>query len=267
MYAFEYHRPKSMDEVNALLAQREEASVIAGGQTLLQTLKQRLAQPSDLIDISGVAELGGIRREGDRLVIGAMTRHAEVAKSPEVNAAIPALAVLAGGIGDAQVRNMGTIGGSIANDDPAADYPAGLLGLGATVKTTRRELAADDFFVGMFETALEPGEVIQSVRFPVPDRAGYVKFEQPASRFALVGVMVSRGSGGTRVAVTGAGPSVFRVPEMESALAANFAPDAVDGIRVAADGLSNDIHGTAEYRAHLVTVVAKRAVAAALAGR
>lgn len=264
MYEFQYHRPSTLDEAARMLSGAEDASFIAGGQTLLQTLRQRLAQPSDVVDLGGIAELRGIRREGDQVVIGAMTRHNEVARSADVAGAIPALATLAGGIGDAQVRNMGTLGGSIANNDPAADYPAGLLGLGATVVTNSREIPADDFFVDMFETALEPGEIIRAVRFPVPQRAGYVKFDQPASRFALVGVMVSQGADGVRVAVTGAGPSVFRVAEMEDALGRDFSPDAIAGIRVPSDGLNDDIHGSPEYRAHLVTVIAQRAVNAAL---
>lgn len=266
MYDFQYHRPGTLDEAARMLSGAEEASFIAGGQTLLQTLRQRLAQPSDLVDLGGIAELQGISREGDNVVIGAMSRHNEVARSPEVAGAIPALAHLAGGIGDPQVRNMGTIGGSIANNDPAADYPAGLLGLGATVVTTQREIPADEFFVDMFETALEPGEIIRAVRFPVPQRAGYVKFDQPASRYALVGVMVSQGSDGVRVAVTGAGPCVFRVQEMEDALGRDFSPDAIAGVRVPPDGLNADIHGSPEYRAHLVTVIAQRAVQAALQG-
>ncbi|MGD8429188.1 MAG: xanthine dehydrogenase family protein subunit M [Ectothiorhodospiraceae bacterium] len=263
MYAFNYHRPTSLQEAMSLLQQGEDASAYAGGQTLIQSLRQRLAQPSDLVDLGAIDELRGIRREGDRIVIGAMTRHAEVASSSDVAQAIPALAVLAGGIGDAQVRNMGTIGGSIANNDPAADYPAGLLGLGATVHTSSRDITADDFFVDMFETALEPGEIIKAVSFPIPQRAGYVKFEQPASRYALVAVMVSQGADGVRVAVTGAAASVFRVSEMEQALASNFSPDAVANIQVPPDDMNADIHGSPEYRAHLVNVIAQRAVAAA----
>ncbi|MDN3519322.1 xanthine dehydrogenase family protein subunit M [Aquisalimonas lutea] len=264
MHAFEYHRPKTLDEAAAVLARAEDASPVAGGQTLLQTLRQRLAEPSDLVDLRGIPDLYGITREGDSLRIGAMVRHNEVARSREVEQAIPALAGLAGGIGDAQVRNMGTLGGSIANNDPAADYPAGLLGLGATVHTSQRTIPADEFFVDMFETALEPGEIVRSVDFPIPQRASYIKFAQPASRFALVGVMVSQGAGGVRVAVTGAGPAVFRVPDMEQALALDFSADAIRDIRVPADELNDDIHGTPEYRAHLVTVLARRAVEAAL---
>ena len=263
MYAFEYHRPSSVDEAARLLAKSEDVSAIAGGQTLLQTLKQRLAQPSDLVDLGGLAELSGIEARKDALVVGAMTRHNEVARSQDVAKSIPALAHLAQSIGDPQVRNAGTLGGSIANNDPASDYPAGLLGLGATVTTNKREIAADDFFVDLFETALEPGELIQSVRFPVPKRAAYVKFPQPASRFALVGVMVAETPDGVRVAVTGAGPCVFRVPEMEQALARDFGPDAVSGVKIDPSGMNTDIHGSAEYRAHLVSVIAKRAVGAA----
>jgi len=263
MYAFDHHRPRTIDEAVRLLTDGDDASVLAGGQTLLQTLKQRLAQPSDLVDLGGLAGLAGIEVDKDGVVIGAMTRHNDAARSPEVRKSIPALAELAGGIGDNQVRNLGTLGGSIANNDPAADYPAGVLGLAATVHTNRREIAADDFFVDMFETALEAGEIIRAVRFPVPKRAAYVKFPQPASRYALVGVMVSAGSGGVRVAVTGAGPSVFRVPAMEQALASDFAPGAIRDIAVEPDELNTDIHGSAEYRAHLVNVLARRAVEAA----
>lgn len=266
MYAFNYHRPDSLEAAIGLLRTCEDGLFLAGGQTLLQSLRQRLAQPSDLIDLGALPELSGIRREGDQLVIGAMTRHAEVAASDLVRQSIPALAALAAGIGDAQVRNMGTLGGSIANNDPAADYPAGVLGLGATVVTSERELAADEFFTGMFETALEPGELIREVRFPIPRRAGYVKFAQPASRYALVGVMVAESAAGVRVAVTGAGPCVFRVPAMEQALAQDFQPQALDGIEAPADELNDDLHASAEYRAHLVGVLARRAVKAALAG-
>ena len=264
MYAFEYHRPKSLDEAAKLLGKSDEVAAIAGGQTLLQSMKQRLASPSDIVDLGGIKELAGIKAEKGSIVIGAMTRHADVAASKDVQKQIPALAHLAESIGDAQVRNSGTIGGSIANNDPAADYPAGLLGLGATVKTNKREITADDFFIDLFETALEPGEIVTSVSFPVPKRAAYVKFPQPASRFALVGVMVTEGDDGVRVAVTGAGPFVFRVKEMEAALGKNFSPDAIEGVKVSADGLNGDIHGTPEYRAHLVNVIARRAVEAAL---
>ena len=264
MHAFEYHRPASLTEAVAALGANEEAKALAGGMTLLATMKQRLASPSDLVDLSGIAELKGIRREGDAIVIGAMTTHAEVHASSEVAGAIPALAMLAGLIGDAQVRNCGTIGGSVANNDPAADYPAAVLALGATVHTDRRTIAADDYFNGLFETALEEGELVTKIAFPIPQNAGYAKFPNPASRYAIVGVFVAKTAGGARVAVTGAGAGgVFRVPEMETALSGSFALDAVVGIAVSPGGLNADIHASAEYRAHLVSVMAKRAVAAA----
>jgi carbon-monoxide dehydrogenase medium subunit len=231
--------------------------------TLVPTMKQRLAAPSDLIDLNGIAELSGIAREGDSVVIGAMTRHADVAASDVVRGAIPALAALAEGIGDPQVRNRGTLGGSVANADPAADYPAALVGLNATVHTDRRAVAADDFFTSLFETALGDDEIITRVSFPVPEKAAYMKFPNPASRYAIVGVFVAKGTNGVRVAVTGAGASVYRVTEMEQALASSFAPEAVAAISVPADELNSDIHASAEYRAHLVTVMAKRAVAKA----
>jgi aerobic carbon-monoxide dehydrogenase medium subunit len=262
MYNFNYLRPTSLADA-AKAAAGADAKLLAGGQTLLPTMKQRLAQPSDLIDLGGIAELRGIKMDGNNLVIGAMTTHAEVAKSSVVKGAIPALAVLADGIGDPQVRNRGTIGGSISNNDPAADYPAGLVGLGATIVTNKRKIAADDFFKGMFETALDPGEIVTAVSFPKPDKAAYAKFPQPASRFALVGVFASKSGANVLVAVTGAGPKVFRQADMEKALAANFSADAIKGVKVAASGLNSDIHGSADYRAHLVGVMARRAVAAA----
>jgi carbon-monoxide dehydrogenase medium subunit len=261
MHNFSYQRPTSLAEAAKLLS--GEAKLLAGGMTLLPTLKQRLAQPSALVDLGAVAELKGIKSEGGGLTIGAMTTHAEVAHSAEVKRTIPALAVLAEGIGDPQVRHRGTIGGSISNADPAADYPAGLVGLGATVITNKRKIAADDFFKGLFETALGDGEIVTAVSFPKPDKAGYAKFPNPASRYAMVGVFVARTGGGVRVAVTGAGPSVFRVPEMEKALAGNFSADAVKSIKVPSKNLNSDLHGSAEYRAHLVSVMAARAVAAA----
>lgn len=263
MYDFAYHRPKSLDEALKALSAASDGKFLAGGMTLIPTLKQRLAQPSDLIDLGQIADLRGIRKEGNDIVVGAMTPHAEVAGSPEVRGAIPALAHLAQSIGDPQVRNRGTIGGSIANADPAADYPAAVVGLGATVRTSKRAIAGDDFFTALFETALESDEIVAAVSFPIPRRAGYAKFHNPASRYAVVGVMVAETGDGVRVAVTGAGPSVFRVAEMEKALAGNFSPDALKGISVSADGLNSDLHASAEYRAHLVTVMAKRAVAAA----
>src|SRR5699024_8006470 len=220
---------------------------LAGGQSLIPTLRQRLAQPSDLIDLNAIDELRGIHLDSGRLTIGALTRHAEVAASDEVARRIPALAHLAAYIGDHQVRNRGTLGGSLANNDPAADYPAAVLGLGATVQTGQREIAADDFFLGLFETALNEGEIIRAVSFPVPDRAGYEKFAQPASRFALVGVFVSQNGGQVRVAVTGAGACAFRVPAMEERLAGNFSPEAIEDVQVPADELNSDLHASAEY--------------------
>lgn len=263
MYAFTYHRPASLAEAQALLKGREEAKLLAGGQTLLPTMKQRLARPSDLVDIGRIAELKGISRDGERLLIGAGTTHADVATSDVVKAAIPALAHLAEGIGDPHVRHMGTLGGSLANNDPSADYPAGCLGLGAVIQTNQREIPADQFFTGLFQTALDAGEIVTRVAFPIPEKAAYMKFPNPASRYAMVGVFVAKTKAGVRVAVTGAGPGVFRVPAMEAALAAAFTPDAVAQIKVPAGDLNSDIHGSAEYRAHLVTVMAKRAVAAA----
>jgi carbon-monoxide dehydrogenase medium subunit len=261
MHNFSYQRPASLAEAAKLLS--GEAKLLAGGMTLLPTLKQRLAQPSALVDLGSVAELKGIKAEGGGLTIGAMTTHAEVAHSAEVKRTIPALAALAEGIGDPQVRNRGTIGGSISNADPAADYPAGLVGLGATVITNKRKIAADDFFKGLFETALGDGEIVTAVSFPKPEKAGYAKFPNPASRYAMVGVMVAKTGSGVRVAVTGAGPSVFRVAEMEKALAGSFSPDAVKSIKVPSGNLNSDMHGSAEYRANLVSVMAARAVASA----
>jgi carbon-monoxide dehydrogenase medium subunit len=263
MHDFAYHRPTSLADAMAALRAGGDAKLVAGGMTLIPTMKQRLASPSDLIDLGGIAELKGIKSEGNALVIGAMTTHAEVARSSAVQQAIPALAKLAGAIGDPQVRNRGTIGGSIANNDPAADYPAGLVGLGATIRTDRRQIAADDFFQGLFSTALEDGEIVTAVSFPKPERAAYVKFANPASRYAMVGVFVAKTGGGVRVAVTGAGPGVFRVKAMEQALGGSFTADAIKSIAVPADNLNSDIHGSAAYRAHLVNVIARRAVAAA----
>jgi aerobic carbon-monoxide dehydrogenase medium subunit len=266
MYEFTYHKPTSLDEIANLLGTNEDAKLVAGGMTLVPTLKQRLAKPSDLVDLAAIASLRGITDAGDALVIGAMTRHGEVHNSPLVKQGIPALAAMAGMIGDPAVRNRGTIGGSISNNDPAADYPAALVALGATVHTTTREIPAEEFFTGMFETALEPTEIVTSVRFPKPQAANYQKFRNPASRYAIVGVFVARTgsatSGGVRVAVTGAGPAVFRVPEMEAALAKSFTADAIKDIAIPDSDLNSDIHASAEYRAHLVGVMARRAVAA-----
>ncbi|BBK42355.1 carbon monoxide dehydrogenase [Allostella vacuolata] len=261
MYDFAYHKPASVADAVALLAGADDGKLVAGGMTLLPTLKQRLAQPSDLIDLGGVSGLSGIRREGDALVIGAMTTHGAVAASAEVKAAIPGLAELAGLIGDPQVRNRGTLGGSICNNDPAADYPGALVALGATVTTNQRTIPAEEFFTGMFETALEEGEIAQSVSFPIPEKSAYTKFRNPASRYAIVGAYVARTAAGVRVAITGAGPTVFRWKEAEAALSANFAPSAVEGLKAPATNLNSDIHASAEYRAHLVMVMTKRAVA------
>jgi carbon-monoxide dehydrogenase medium subunit len=263
MYAFEYHRPQSLSGAVADLA-TPDAKALAGGMTLLPTMKQRLASPAALIDLRSVPDLAGVAREGDNLVIGAMTRHADVARNPVVQGALPALARLAGGIGDPHVRNMGTIGGSLANNDPSADYPAAALALGATIITNKRRIPAQDFFKGLFETALETGELITQVSFPIPERSAYMKFPNPASRYALVGVFVAKTAGGVRVAVTGAGQNgVFRLSEFERALNANFSPAALDGVSAPADGLNSDLHADADYRAHLIGVMAKRAVEAA----
>jgi carbon-monoxide dehydrogenase medium subunit len=264
MYAFEYHRPSSSKEALDLAAKKSEGKFLAGGQSLVQAMKLRLSSPSDLIDLGTIADLRGISVDGNTVAIGAMTRHADVSGAPAVQKAIPALALLAGMIGDRQVRHMGTIGGSLANNDPAADYPAAVLGLGATITTNKRKIDGDKFFKGLYETALEPGELITQVSFPAPKRAAYMKFKNPASRFALVGVFVADFGGNVRVGVTGAGPSAFRQAEMEKALAQKFAPESVANIKVKPDGLNNDLHASPEYRAHLITVMAKRAVEAAL---
>ena len=263
MYAFEYHKPRNLPQAVKDLA-HEDAKVLAGGQTLLPTMKLRLASPKSLIDLKAIDELHGIHRDGDSILIGAMTAHADVATSALVKSTIPALAVLAGGIGDPAVRNRGTIGGSLANNDPAACYPAAALALEAKIITNKRHIAADHFFKGLFETALEPGEIITHVSFPVPVKAGYAKFANPASRFALVGVFVAKGAHGVHVAVTGAGSSgVFRAIEIEHALGANFSAKALDHVSMSSTNLNTDLHADAEYRAHLIVVMAKRAVAAA----
>ncbi len=261
MYSFDYERPSGVNEAASAIG--EDDKFLAGGQTLIPTLKLRLAQPGKLVDLSGISELKGISVNGSELSVGAMTRHVDVADSADVKSAIPALAQLASHIGDAQVRNRGTIGGSISNNDPAADYPAALVGLGATVHTNKRSISAEDFFVDLFETALEDGELVTKVTFPIPEKAGYAKFPNPASRFALTGVFVAKTASGVRVAVTGAGPCVFRQTDMEAALSSNFSPDAVTGIKTEASGLNADIHASADYRANLITVMAARAVKAA----
>jgi len=260
MYDFNYHHPSSIDEARSLLDGNDEAQLLAGGMTLLPTMKLRLASHSDLVDLSGVAELSGISEHDDGVAIGAMTPHADVAASELVQSRIPALASLAGTIGDPQVRNRGTLGGSIANNDPAADYPAAVLGLRAVVRTDRREIAADDYFLGMFDTALEQNEIVQSVIFRRPKSAAYAKFPNPASRYAVAGVMVARFDDGVRVAVTGAGPCVFRATALEEALSADFSAAALDGLQIDAAGLNEDLHASAVYRAHLVMVMAGRAV-------
>ena len=263
MYEFNYQRPSDVASAVAARQGNEDALFLAGGMTLLPTLKLRLAQPAELIDLAAIPDLVGVHQDGQAVKVGAMTCHDEVARSATVREAIPALSALASSIGDPQVRNRGTLGGSIANNDPAADYPAALVGLGATVETDQRTISADDFFTGMFETALKPGELITGVSFPIPEAAGYAKFANPASRYAIVGVMVARTGGAVRVAVTGAGSSVFRQTEMEQALEADFTSDAIAGIQVPATDLNEDLHASAEYRAHLITVMARRAVAAA----
>ena len=263
MYAFSYHRPTTLAEAGRMLGSASEGRLLAGGQTLLPTLKLRLTQASDVIDLGGVSELKGLNVGASGVSVGAMTRHADVAASADVQRAIPALARLAAQIGDPQVRNMGTIGGSLANNDPAGDYPAAVLGLNAIIHTNKRKIAADDYFKGMFETALEAGEIIVKVEFPKPRRAGYAKFPNPASRYALVGVFVAETTSGVRVAVTGAGPCVFRAREIEAALGRKFDAGSLSGIKASASGLNADLHASAEYRAHLIGVMATRAVQAA----
>ena len=265
MYSTTYHRPSSVDEAASLFAKGTEAKYLAGGHTLIPVMKQRLAAPSDVIDLTRIKELIGVETSGDTLTIKAATPHYDVAQSADAQKAIPALAYLASLIGDPAVRHRGTIGGSIANNDPAADYPAGLLALGATVKTNKRSISADDFFKGLFTTALADGEIITAVSFPIPAKAGYAKFPHPASRFALTGVFVAKTKGGdVRVAVTGASQSgVMRVAAMESALKANWSAAALDTLKIPAAGLLADIHGSADYRANLIKVMAQRAVASA----
>jgi aerobic carbon-monoxide dehydrogenase medium subunit len=265
MYSVTYERPATLADAVRLL-KTSGGRALAGGQSLVGAMKLRLADHGTVVDLGAIAELRGIRREGNAIVIGAMTRHAEVAESSDVRAAIPGLARLAEGIADRQVRNMGTLGGSLANNDPAACHAAGVLALGASIQTTQRLIAADDFFLGMYETALEEGELITAVHFPIPIAAGYVKFEQPASQFALVGVCVAKTQSGVRVAVTGAKSCVYRCPELEQALQASFTPQAARAVRVSADDLSSDLHATAEYRAHLIPVICARAVARASGG-
>lgn len=262
MYNFNYHRPTSVAEAVSLLASAGDAKLVAGGHTFIPTLKQRLAQPSDLIDLGGIAELKGIKEEGDGITIGAMTRHADVAASPVVKQ-VHGLAQLAQLIGDPQVRNLGTIGGSVSNNDPAADYPAALLALDATVRTDKREIRAEDFFTGMFETALGPDEIVTAVHFKKAERSAYTKFRNPASRYAVVGIFVAKAGGAVKVAVAGAAPCVFRWTEAETALGGNFAASAIDGLSVDAGNLNSDMHASADYRANLIKVMTKRAIEAA----
>jgi aerobic carbon-monoxide dehydrogenase medium subunit len=261
MYALSYVKAKSVKEASDFLAANPEAKLLAGGMTLIPTLKQRLAKPTHLLDIGQLTELRGIEVKGGKVVIGAGAKHHEVAASPAVKKAIPALAELAGVIGDPQVRNMGTIGGSVANNDPAADYPAAVLGLNATVVTTKREIPADDYFKGMFATALNDAEIIVRIEFPVPKAAAYSKFHHPASGYAMAGVLVAETTGGIRVAVTGAGPSVFRWKEAEAALSKGLKPEALEGLALKDSEFNEDIHATRAYRANLVRVMAKRALA------
>ncbi|RAI03346.1 carbon monoxide dehydrogenase [Acuticoccus sediminis] len=264
MYQTKYAKATSLDDAVARLAASEDGKFLGGGQTLIATMKQRLAAPTDVIDVTRIPELKGISVEGDTVVVGAASTHSEVATSADINRVLPVLSGLAATIGDPAVRNMGTMGGSVANNDPAADYPAALLGLGATVTTSKGTYTADEFFKGMFETALDEDEIIVRIAFPVPQKAAYEKFRNPASRYSLCSVFVALTADGPRVAVTGSGnDGVFRVTEMEEALKANWSPDAVSGIKVDPDMMLADIHGSAEYRAHLVTVLAARAVAKA----
>lgn len=257
MYSFNYHRASSTAEARSLHASSDEASYLAGGMTLIPTLKQRLASPSDVIDLSGIADLRGVDTSDGSVRIGGLTTHSAVAATT----GIKALASLASGIGDPQVRNCGTIGGSIANSDPAADYPAAVVGLGATVHTTSRSISGDDFFLSLFETALDEDEIITSVSFPTPKRAAYVKFPHPASRYAIVGVMIADTDSGIRVGVTGAGPCAFRASAFEDALNAEFSPSALEGMQLDSGEFNSDMHASSEYRAHLTTVLAQRAVA------
>ena len=259
MYAFTLEQPKTLADAKTLASAGAQA--LAGGQTLIASMKQRLMRPENLVDLGGVAELRGVKVDGQTLVVGAMTCHQDVANHADVRKLIPGLADLANGIGDRQVRARGTLGGSVANNDPAACYPSAVLGLGATVITNQREIKADDFFVGMYTTALEEGEIITAVRFPIPKRAAYMKFKQPASRFSLVGVFVAQTDSGVRVAITGAATSVFRHAGLEAALSQSFTPAAAAAVKIDASDLNSDIHASAAYRANLISVQTQRAVA------
>lgn len=262
MYNFNFHAPDTLDAAIEHLKNSEDAALLAGGQTLLPTMKQRLAAPSDLVSLSRIPELKGIQLDENRgtITIGANETHADVAESKTVKEAIPALAYLAGTIGDPLVRHMGTLGGSIANNDPSADYPAALLALGAKIVTDRRSIDADDFFLGIYDTSLQEHEIVVSVIFPLVHRSGYAKLANPASRYATVGVFVAKTDGGVRVAVTGAGPGVFRATTVEAALSKSFSPDVVPDAAVSEEDLSSDMHASAEYRAALIPVIARRAV-------
>jgi carbon-monoxide dehydrogenase medium subunit len=262
MYEFNYRKVDSVEAAVEAMQQADDGKFVAGGQTMLPTMKHRLASPSDVIDLGGIAELVGVCVEGDTVIIGAMTTHAAVAASAEVQAAIPALAKLAGNIGDPAVRNKGTIGGSIANHDPAADYPAAVIALGATVKTSRREIPGEEFFTDMFETALEEDEIITAVTFPVAETAAYMKFENPASRYAIVGVFVAKTGGEVRVGVTGATACAHRGLRLEAALGGQLDASGIDAVELPVENMNSDIHASAEYRAHLVKVMTKRAVEA-----
>jgi carbon-monoxide dehydrogenase medium subunit len=262
MYAFTFERPASAADAAKLAA--AGGKLLAGGQTLLASMKLRLTSAEQVVDLGGIAELAGVKKDGNSVVIGAMTRHADVAKNADVKAAIPALADLANGIGDRQVRAMGTMGGSVANNDPSACYPSAVLALGATVHTNQRKIAADDYFQGMFTTALKDGELITAISYPVAKRAAYMKFKQPASRFALIGVFVAQTDSGVRVAVTGGGNGVFRHKGLEDALNKSFTPEAAAAVKIDAGELSSDLHASAVYRANLISVMTQRAVAKAL---
>ena len=261
---FRYARANSLSQAEELFAASDDAAYLSGGMTLIPTMKLRLASPGDVIDLNAIPDLAFVRRKGDLLEVGACTRHAEVAESAEAQRILPALAHLASVIGDPSVRHRGTLGGSIANNDPAADYPAAIIALNARIKTSRREITGKEFLTGMFSTALEDGEIVTAAAFQIPSRAGYAKFPNPASRYAMVGVFVADFNGTVRVAVTGAGPCVFRAEEMEAALARTFTPSAIKNISVSSEGLNADLHASAEYRAHLINVMAARAVEAAL---
>lgn len=261
MYQFNYHKPNTLDEAMALFNDADDGIYIAGGHTLIPTMKQRLAAPTDVIDLAGVDALAGIEVKDGLLRVGAFTRHDEVANSALIKESLPVLAALAGEIGDGQVRNRGTLGGSVANSDPAADYPAAVIGLGATIHTASRDIPGDEYFKDLFETALQPGEIITSIEFPIPTRASYRKFPNPASRYAVVGVLVADFGGTIRVGVTGAGPCAFRAGGIEEVLNTNLDPAAINGVEVPDAGFNSDLHASAEYRAHLVKVMARRAVA------